>query len=140
MKWIGCLKGNKVRKSAPNPGLIKALIGMAGRRSRFLSTLKLTEENASFVFVEHYEVLREVLEALVCDAGFKSYSHECLGYFLRDILKEEALAARFDRFRMLRNGVNYYGEPIHPEEAKKAIKEIPEIADGIKQTYLKKYL
>lgn len=140
MKWASCLKSDKVRKSTPNPGLIKALIEMAGRRSRFLETLKLTEENASFVFVEHYEMLREILEALVCDAGFKSYSHECLEYFLRDILKEEALAVKFDRLRMLRNGVNYYGEPVHLEEAKKAIKEIPEITNQVKRTYLKKYL
>ncbi len=53
--------------------------------------------------------------------------HESIGYFLRDVLKEQSIYGKFDRYRKLRNGINYYGEDIEVETVKEAIIEIPNI-------------
>ena len=47
--------------------------------------------------------------------------------FLRDILKEQSVSMKFDRYRRLRNGINYYGEDIDIETVKEAIIEIPKL-------------
>ena len=53
--------------------------------------------------------------------------HESISYFLRDILKEQSISMRFDRYRKLRNGINYYGEDVDIETVKEAIIEIPQL-------------
>ena len=44
-----------------------------------------------------------------------------------DILKEQSTFMKFDRYRKLRNGINYYGEDIDIETVKEAIIEIPKL-------------
>ena len=53
--------------------------------------------------------------------------NESISYFLRDILKEQSISMRFDRYRKLRNGINYYGEDVDIETVKEAIIEIPQL-------------
>ena len=57
--------------------------------------------------------------------GYKFLDHESITYFLLDVLKERSLSMKFDRYRKLRNGINYYGEDIDIETVKEAIVEIP---------------
>ncbi|MBC8485301.1 MAG: hypothetical protein H8D45_04595 [Bacteroidetes bacterium] len=42
-------------------------------------------------------------------------------------MKEDSLCKKFDRYRKLRNGINYYGEEIDVETVKEAKEEIPEM-------------
>ena len=65
--------------------------------------------------------------------GYKFLDHESVGYFLRDILKEQSVSMKFDRYRRLRNGINYYGEDINIETVKEAIIEIPEIVKKLEK-------
>ena len=138
MNWADCLKKNKTRKATPDRALVRSLVEMTGRRLEFIRQFPpLTTENASIVFVEYYEMLREMVDAISAQEGYKVYSHECLGYFLKEVLHEEIAAMRFDRFRILRNGVNYYGEPVSKEETEKAIRDMAEMAGMLKEKYLK---
>ncbi|MBN2052945.1 hypothetical protein JW756_05555 [Candidatus Woesearchaeota archaeon] len=90
-------------------------------------TIILTKESAKSIFRELYEGLREYCDALGYIKGYKFQTHECIAFFIREILKEEVLANKFDRYRKLRNGINYYGETIEEETVKEALKEIPEL-------------
>ena len=76
---------------------------------------------------ELYEGLIEYCEAIGYSKGYKFLDHESIGYFLRDILKEQSVYVKFDRYRKLRNGINYYGNDIDMETVKEAIIEIPKI-------------
>lgn len=136
MSWEECIKTNKARKTSQDSALIKALTEMSQRRLEVISSMKLDEKSASIIFVEHYEALREIIEAIANKNRFKVYSHECLTYLLKEILKEELTASKFDRLRKLRNGVNYYGEPVSLEETKKAISEIDYLISQLKQKHL----
>ena len=71
--------------------------------------------------------MREYCEAIGYSKGYKFLDHESIGYFLRDILKEQSVYVKFDRYRKLRNGINYYGEEIDIETVKEAIIEIPKL-------------
>ncbi|MBI4453716.1 hypothetical protein HY636_03670, partial [Candidatus Woesearchaeota archaeon] len=75
---------------------------------------------------------REYCEAIGYLKGYKFLDHESITYFLRDILKEEHISKKFDRYRKLRNGINYYGDDVNIETIKEAIIEIPEL---VKELY-----
>jgi hypothetical protein len=70
-----------------------------------------------------YESLRQHLEALAFEEGFKVYSHEAYTAYLLD-KKLTVLAHRFDRLRKLRNGVHYYGRSVEQSTASSALRTV----------------
>ena len=71
-----------------------------------------------------YDSLREILEALSLENGYKIYNHECYTAFLKEILKESGKGDDFDDIRKIRNAINYYGKEVSVEEAETIIKKI----------------
>ena len=71
--------------------------------------------------------MREYCEAIGYLNGYKFLDHESIGFFLRDRLKEGVVFNKFDRYRKLRNGINYYGDDVEIETVKEAISEIPKM-------------
>ena len=82
-----------------------------------------------------YDVLRSILEAVSAIKEYKIYSHEAYVYFLQEI-GEELLAIKFDRFRRIRNSINYYGKDISIEETKENIFEIKKMINILIRKYL----
>ena len=76
-----------------------------------------------------------ILEAISIIDGFKIYSHEAFTYFLKE-KGEEVLSTKFDRFRKIRNSINYYGKDISIEETKENIEEIKEMIKSLIKKYL----
>jgi hypothetical protein len=95
--------------------------------------LKIDEITSSSVISLCYESLRELLEALALKKGFKIYNHECFTAFLKEIICSEDLSIAFDRFRLVRNSINYYGKDINPTDAKNLKKKIQELITKIKK-------
>jgi len=113
----------------------KALVKIAENNIKFAGTLKVNEISASPAFVLSYEALREILEAICLVKGYKVYSHEAFTFYLRKI-GENNIAEHFDRFRKLRNGVNYYGKAIPVDIAVDSIKRIKSMCLDLKDRYL----
>lgn len=84
----------------------------------------------------YYEALREVVESICQLHGWNVYSHEALTSFLAEILREETIARKFDRFRKIRNGINYYGKRITAAESSENKKEILKLIETVKSKYL----
>ena len=82
---------------------------------------------------ELYEGLRQCCEAIGCTYGYKFLSHEAITYFIEDGLKEQKISAKFDRYRKIRNGINYYGDDVSEETIKEALAEIPELIAQLKK-------
>ena len=114
----------------------KALAKMSERTFKSAQLLKLNNITASTILATAYESLRQVLEAICLQEGYKVYSHEAFTYYLKE-LREENLAEQFDRFRKLRNGVNYYGKPVSAIIASDARKKIAKLNTLLKEKYLK---
>lgn len=140
LSWNEYVKQGIVRKTISNKGRIKALIAMADIRLKTISKITMDGQNASVIFTNYYDSVREVCEAIASLKGYKIYLHEAIGLFLREILKENALFVKFDKYRIMRNGVNYYGAPIPFEEALQCTKDIKGIINKLKLKYLKEFV
>lgn len=101
------------------------------------SDIQINEISSSTIFVNYYESLRQIIEAIATLHGFNVYSHEAFTSFLSEILKEDLMSRKFDRFRLLRNRVNYYGEKIDIEVSKEAKIDMLDIIKKFKDKYLK---
>ncbi|MBI2137278.1 hypothetical protein HYU12_02035 [Candidatus Woesearchaeota archaeon] len=137
MDWEAYEDKGLVRKSAPDKELMKSLLKMSENKLEFLSRQTIDEKSASLILTLYYEALREVCEALASLKGFKIYSHEAITQFLKRNLSEDAASAIFDRYRKLRNGVNYYSRAVSSEETIKASTEIPALIARLKEKYFK---
>jgi len=140
LSWNEYIKKGMVKKTMPNKGKIKTLIELAERGIEIHVKIEINEKSASILFKDFYDSLRSVCEAICLSKGYKIYSHEAVGLFFKIILREEAFYYKFDRFRILRNGVSYYGEAIPLPEAKQGIEEIKEIIKVLKNKYLQEFL
>ena len=136
MKFVDFLKEQKVRKATPDLQLVKSLMAMSERQFNTAKLLKIDNITKESVLVMCYEALRELVEALAVKHGYKVYSHEAFTYFLKE-LGEARMSEKFDRYRKLRNGVNYYGKQVPLEEVTAASNEIKMLLDELKDKHLK---
>ena len=137
MNFEDFIQKGHVRRSTPDKALAKSLISAAEQDLKFLKTLKLDDYSARKIMTNYYDVLRSILEAITSLEGYKVYSHEAFTYFLKD-KREDLLAEKFDRFRKIRNKINYYGKSISAGEVKEHISQIIQLIEGLKSKYLNK--
>lgn len=136
MRFQDFVDGQKARKATPDIQLAKSLIGMSDNHIEVIKKIAIDEITASTVMSTYYEALREIIEAIAAKRGYKIYSHDALTYFLKELGKD-VIADKFDRFRKIRNGINYYGKQIGKESAESNVKEIENIIKELKQKFLK---
>jgi len=88
------------------------------------------------ILTNAYSALRQILEAITLTKGLKFYSHEAYTYYLKELGEEQA-AATFDRYRILRNRIEYDGKNISRETAEEALNEMEQLISLLKERYLK---
>lgn len=132
MSFNKFIEEGKVRKAMPDIELVKSLIKTSEKNIKVAKMLELNTLTKETVFVMYYESLRELIEAMAMKNGYKVYSHEAFTFYLKEMGKE-GMANKFDRYRKLRNGVNYYGKEIPLEEVKLSIREIEKLITKIKE-------
>ncbi|MBS3072905.1 hypothetical protein J4477_03670 [Candidatus Pacearchaeota archaeon] len=125
-----CKKNNLVKLVKPDMNKIQALLKSAENKVKACDILpdSLGESKVSLI----YDGIRMVLEYLALKEGYKIYNHECYTAFLKEVMKESRLGDEFDRFRKVRNGINYYGEEISNEEAKELVIQMKKFFNRIK--------
>src|SRR3989338_2558346 len=133
MNFENSLIEGKVKKVTPNNIRASSLFKSSIQAIETAKLIQLNQNTLKSVLRELYEGLREYCEAIGYLKGYKFLDHESIGFFIRDILKEQSLFKRFDRYRKLRNGINYYGEDIDIETLKEARSEIPEMIKELKK-------
>ncbi len=114
----------------------RALIKMSKANMGITTSLKLNDDSASIIFSMLYESFRQIVEAMCLAEGYKVYSHEALTAYLLKKFEEQA-AEVFDRYRKLRNGVNYYGKPVSLDVAIGAKNEVRKWTKYLIEKYLK---
>lgn len=121
------LNSGKAKKVMPNRIRASSLFKSSIQAIETAKVIPLNIDTSKTILRELYEGLREYCEAIGYLNGYKFLDHESIGFFLRDILKELIIFKKFDRYRKLRNGINYYGNDMDIETVKEAISEIPKI-------------
>lgn len=137
MSWSECLKEEWVRLATPDVELAKSLKSPAQNWLNYALKHKVDENNSSPILSNLYEAFREICEAIGVLKGYKFYNHECITYFLKNNLNEENISLIFDKYRRIRNKINYYGFKVPPEVTKMALLEIPALIKQLKEKYLK---
>lgn len=135
MNFENSLRQGYARRVGRSVNRARSLERSARQAIETAKLIPLNEKSLKTILRELYEGLRQYCEAIGFIEEYKFDSHEVITYFLRDVLKENKIAEKFDRYRKLRNRVNYYGEEIDIETVKEALEEIPKLFD-----LLEKYL
>lgn len=133
MDWVECKNKKIIKKVSLDRGLINSLIKTSKDKIKSQELLPITNVTASSKVSLAYDGLRELLEAIALEKGFKIYNHECFTAFLKEIIGNSDLGSRFDEIRKLRNQINYYGKKIDEERCKSAIQEIKYLFNEFKK-------
>jgi len=131
MNFETSLENGKAKKVMPNRIRAASLQKSSLEAIETAKNIPLTTKTAKTILRELYEGLREYCEALGFINGYKFLDHQTITFFLKDKLKEDLLSKRFDRYRKLRNGINYYGNDIDLETVKEALVEIPKLVQRL---------
>lgn len=113
-----------IRKNTPDRYLAKNLVQSSLNGIKAVKQIHVDNITSVLVFRESYESLRQICEAIISLEGYKVYSHDTITIFLREYLNEESISFKFDRYRKLRNNINYYGKTIDIKETIEARKNI----------------
>lgn len=133
MNFEFSLNGGKVKKVMPNKIRASSLFKSSIQAVETAKEIPLTVKTSKTILRELYEGMREYCEAIGYLYGYKFLDHESIGFFLRDILTEQSVFKKFDRYRKLRNGINYYGNDIDIKTVKEAVSEIPGLVKDLEK-------
>lgn len=116
------LADGSVKKQQPDMNLSEDLIRDCQERIEDARISLKMGRKAKFIYENAYEALREAADSVLFAEGYKSFSHEATISFLQRFkgisVKE---ISEFDRMRIKRNGMKYYGKSCSVEEAKEAV-------------------
>ena len=121
-----CIKKGFVKRTKINKELINSLKEMSNIKEYAVNSAKIDEKNISAYVSLAYDSLREILEALCILKGYKVISHICVGEVLKNAFPSFNFQ-EFDRYRWIRNSINYYGEKVDFDQGKEIIKKIFEL-------------
>ncbi len=130
MDLYDCKKKGFVKEIKKDTNKKKSFLKIAFQKEK--SALLLPEEYGESKITLMYDALRILLEAIAIEKGFKIYNHECYTSFIREVLNESWLADEFDKFRKIRNAINYYAKEISKEEAENILCQMQEFIKKIK--------
>ncbi|MBS3071884.1 hypothetical protein J4408_02755 [Candidatus Pacearchaeota archaeon] len=131
-----CYKKNFIKKTRIDKELVQSLIEMSKIKEDSVKNAQVNETNISAYVSMAYDSLREILEALCILKGYKVTSHICLGELLKTLVSDFDFNS-FDRFRYVRNGINYYGTKVDYQQGKEIILKMFKLKSEIINNHLK---
>jgi len=112
MSWKECER-EFIKEVEIDKERIKSLIEKSMQRKKIIESIKISEENISFVVEGYYEIIKELLVAYLLKNGLRSKNHQCLiTYFYINNKDYEFEANLISQMSYLRNRLDYYGESI----------------------------
>ncbi len=131
MDWRECIKRRIVKGVKKDKNLIASTKEIAEIKIESAGVLPDIYYIAKISLL--YDALREYLESLSLEKGYKIYNHECYSAFLKEILNLPYEADLFDKLRKIRNGINYYGRKVSEDEAAQVISDLNSLIERIKK-------
>jgi hypothetical protein len=130
--WANCLETCNAKLETPDPAKAKSLTETARARLDFLKQ-PVNEANANFIFEGMYSSLLELLHAHLLRQGYKVENHICVGFYLRDVLKQPKLFRDFDDCRYKRNSLVYYGKQMPLAVAEESIEKLTALLQAVNE-------
>ncbi len=118
-----CVKERKIQPIEKIEDRSIEIINLVKYKLGFWKKVVKIAENYPTILIEaHYELIKELLTALMNRDGFKSETHDCLFYYVEKKHKELELDFDFlHDLRRARNEIDYRGTKV-PKEAWKELK------------------
>jgi len=83
---------------------------MCKARQKIIENSNIDEETASIIASDYYEIIKELLIALLLKYGLKSFNHECLiSFFKKEHPEYEYEARVIHQLKEVRNRATYDG-------------------------------
>ena len=118
-----CIKERKIQPIEKTDDRSIEIINLVKYKLEFWrKAMKIAEDYPTILIEAHYELIKELLTALINRDGFKSETHDCLFYYMEG--KHKDLELDFDflhDLRRTRNEMNYRGTKV-PKDAWKGLK------------------
>ena len=115
MNWEEC-EEKFIRQVQVDRNKIKSILKTSEKREKVIERIKLDKDSTSFIVEGYYEVIKELLVALLLSKGLKSSNHQCLiTYFYKNYSEYESYTHLISEMSYLRNRLNYYGELVDPD-------------------------
>ena len=133
MAWQEC-EEKFIRKVSVDTSKIKSIIIMAQSRLEFAKSINVNEHNVSFIFENYYEVIKELLIAVLLRNGLRYKNHQCLITYFAKEYDYQAEVQLIKQMNFLRNRLNYYGEAVEYEyfmAKKEQFEKIIELIKGV---------
>jgi len=129
------IKSNKIKKISIDKERSKAISNSVLIREKFMKD-KDEKEFASIFLENNYEVIKELITALMYLDGYKTLSHEYLISFLSKFYKNfsEYEINLIDKLRITRNKIAYEGFLVEPDYYINKKKDIIDIIEKLKNT------
>ncbi len=109
MNWEICKKEH-IRKISCDEDKIKAILKMCSVRLKFAKKQEIDDETASLITEDYYEIIKELLTALLLKNGLKSDNHECLiSFFKEKYPNQEYEINMIYELKNIRNRISYDG-------------------------------
>lgn len=142
MSWEEC-EEEYIRKVEVDIDKINSILKMCRVRLRVLKQIELDEETASVIADDYYEIIKELLTALLLLNGLKSNNHECLiCFFKKNYPDKEYETKKMYELKRIRNQIDYEGLFIEKEYIEKNKLEFEHIIEllrkeieGLKEKY-----
>ncbi len=131
MDWEACIKKTIAKEIKQDKNLVKSLREIADGKIK--AAQSLSDEFFISKVTLLYDALRETLESVAIEKGYKIYNHECYTAFIKEILNLSREGDIFDNLRKIRNGINYYGKNLSKEEAEEVISELGNLIPKFKE-------
>lgn len=117
------VRERKLKRRRADLPRVRSLLESARTNAGVVKRISVTNENATLVFREMYESIRQIGDARWWSLGYEPIaSHEVSMEVLERMdIKDGVKLHRLNRFRRTRNSANYRGYIITPEEAKEIV-------------------
>tara|TARA_Y100000310_G_scaffold345857_1_gene471567 strand:- start:19762 stop:20184 length:423 start_codon:yes stop_codon:yes gene_type:complete len=129
----------EIRKVKQDLEMARSILKMVEIRIKAVKMLN-KEEFASLVIEDYYEIIKEIITALIAVDGYKTLSHEVLIGFLKEFYDEfpESEILFIDQLRQLRNKIVYKGFFIESDYLNRNQDKIKEIVNKLKEILVSK--
>ena len=128
MRFEDFIRDGQARRGNKDANLAKSLFLKTMKDRDFFDDLEVNENSARKLVSNYYDFLISILEAIAVLDGYKVYSHEAFTYYLLE-KGQEKKSRNFERFRKVRNSINYYGKDIDVKEAAELVKEMKQLIE-----------
>jgi len=131
MDWKDCIKKRIAKEVKEDTSLVRSAREIASIKLKSAEALPMNLYYGKISLL--YDALREYLECIALEKGYKIYNHECYTAFLKEVLKLSNEGDLFDELRKIRNSINYYGRKLSLSEANQIIAKLRELINKFKK-------